>query len=265
MSTSAPIASPQSVDRILAVLDLLTAAGANGASLAELARDVNAPKSSLISLLVGMTASGHLVKDEAGVYRLGARMFTLAMRIVGSLDLPSLSRPVLERLAAATGETVLLGALAPAGDVAMYIDKMESQSALRYTVPLGEQRDLYCSAIGKLLLAYLPPARQETYLQAHTLRQYTPTTIVSLPELRKELQRIQHQGHAISVGERIVGADAMAAPIFGSGGDLLAALVVAGPSERMRANRAVHLERLKAAAAELSQRMAARAGQQRAA
>lgn len=256
MST-ASIPAPQSVERILTVLDLLAARGSGVASLAELSRAVNAPKSSLISLLAGMVATGHLAKDESGLYRLGARTFSLAMRIVGSLDLASLARPVLEWLVQQTGETVLLGALAPSGDVAMYIDKVESQSALRYTVSLGEQRDLYSSAIGKLLLAHLPAPRQEAYLQGHALKQHTAATITSRASLRKELDRIRAQGYALTTGERIVGADAMAAPVFGSAGEVLAAVVVAGPSERMRVQRDVHLQHLTAAAAQLSHRMAA--------
>jgi DNA-binding IclR family transcriptional regulator len=58
-------------------------------------------------------------------------MFSLTMRAVGRLDLASLAHPQLEQLVADTGETALLGALAPSGDVAMYIDKEESHSSVR--------------------------------------------------------------------------------------------------------------------------------------
>ncbi len=251
---AAPTPSPQSVDRILAVLELL-AANRGGAGLAELARSVDAPKTSLIGLLAGMLASGYVTKDTASVYRLGPRMFALAMRVVGSLDLSSLARPVLERLVADTGETALLGALAPSGDLAIYIDKVESHSSVRYTVSLGEQRELYCSSIGKLLLAHMPAAQQDAYLRSHPLKSFTEATVTSVPALRKELESIRVQGFAQTRGERVVGADAMAAPVFGPGGEALAALVVAGPSERMRGNWAACRRHLLAAAARLSQRM----------
>lgn len=246
--------SPQSVERILAILELL-AAGAEGAGLAELARVIDAPKSSLISLLAGMLAGGYLTKDAGGTYRLGPRMFSLAMRVVGSLDLASLARPVLEQLVADTGETALLGALAPSGDLAIYIDKVESRSSVRYTVSLGEQRELYSSSIGKLLLAHMPPAQQQAYLRCHPLKAFTDHTITSAPVLRQELERIRAQGFAQTRGERVVGADAIAAPVFGVGRQVLAALVVAGPSERMRGNWDGCRRHLMAAAAQLSQRM----------
>jgi DNA-binding IclR family transcriptional regulator len=246
--------APQSVERILAILELL-AANRNGAGLAELARSTDAPKSSLIGLLAGMVASGYVTKAPAGGYRLGPRMFSLAMRVVGSLDLASLARPLLERLVADTGETALLGALAPSGDVAIYIDKVESRSSLRYTVSLGEQRELYSSSIGKLLLAHMPPARQDAYLQGHSLKPFTDRTITSVAALREELATIRAQGFAQTRGERVVGADAMAAPVFGAANEVLAALVVAGPSERMRGNWDACRRHLLAAAAQLSQRM----------
>ncbi len=254
----APVStSPQSVDRILAVLEYL-ASHKTGAGLAELARTVDAPKSSLTALLSGMQERGHLVKDDAGLYRLGPRMFSMAMRIVGSLDLGSLARPVLDRLSADTGETCLLGALAPSGDSAIYIDKVESQSALRYTVSLGEQRELYSSSIGKALLAWMPAAQQQAYLQSTSFTAFTATTITSAAAMRRELDAILAQGYAHTRGERIVGADAMAAPVFGYEGELLAAIVVVGPAERMRAGWDQHRDQLLAAAKQLSQRMSAR-------
>lgn len=254
----APVStSPQSVDRIFAVLEYL-ASHKTGAGLAELARTVDAPKSSLTALLAGMLERGHLVKDDAGLYRLGPRMFSMAMRIVGSLDLASLARPILERLSADTGETSLLGALAPAGNVAIYIDKVESTSALRYTISLGEERELYCSSIGKLLLAHMPPAQQQAYFKATPLKSFTDTTITTAAAMRRELDTILAQGYAQTRGERIVGAHAIAAPVFGYEGEMLAALVVVGPAERMRAGGDQHRARLLAAAKQLSQHMSAR-------
>jgi DNA-binding IclR family transcriptional regulator len=252
-----PIAAPQSVERIFTVLERLASCAANGASLADLARATQAPKSSLVSLLAGMVSSGHVSKDATGVYRLGVRMFSLSMRVVGSLDLQTFARPVLETLMDATGETVLLGTLGPAGDLAMYIDKVESRSALRYTVSLGEQRELHCTSIGKLLLAFMPERRQDAYLRSHALKRYTDATITSPQALRDHLATIRAAGYAATAGEQIVGADAIAAPVFGFGGELIAALVVAGPSERMRAHRESHVASLKTAATHLTRVMGA--------
>jgi DNA-binding IclR family transcriptional regulator len=226
-------ASPQSVDRMFAVLDHLADEG--NAPLADIARAADAPKSSMVGLLAGMVRAGYLVRDTRGSYALGPRMFGLAVRVAARADLHVFARPVLAGLVEATGETALLGTIAPDADLAMYIDKAESPNPVRYTVAMGERRELYASAMGKLLLAYLPEARRDAYLRAEKLRAFTANTITSVRALREELSRIREQGIARTNAERVPGASALAAPVFDSNGQFLVGLGVAGPSDRMRA------------------------------
>lgn len=247
--------APQSVDRILTILDLL-ASSESGEKLADLARVLGAPKTSLVGLLAGMINSGYLVRNPDGLYRLGPRMYSLSMRVVGSLNLAVLARPVLEWLEEKTEETCLLGALAPDGNTAMYIDKVESRSALRYTVSLGEHRELYCTAIGKLLLAYMPEAQQRRYLQRTRLQAHTPDTIVSSARLLEDLAEIRSTGLSRTRGERVLCASAISAPVFGFQGELLVGIVIAGPSERIRANEPLQIRLLREAAARLTETLA---------
>lgn len=89
---------------------------------------------------------------------------------------------------------------------------------IRYAVDVGERRELYCSAMGKISLAWLDPFRQRQYLASIKLRRFTPTTIVSITKLRDEIARIRREGMSRSNGERVHHADAIAAPIFARGG-----------------------------------------------
>src|SRR5688572_5089 len=98
-----------------------------------------------------MIESGYVTRDEAAMYRVGPNLFSLATRVIGGMKLPALLRPSLARLVEATGETALVGQLAPDADVVVYVDKAESTNPVRYTVPIGERRELYASAMGKLL------------------------------------------------------------------------------------------------------------------
>jgi DNA-binding IclR family transcriptional regulator len=256
--TGPQAAAPQSVDRIFSVLDAL-ASPVDGMRLSELARVVATPKSSLAGLLVGMVDGGYLLRGDSGLYRLGPRMFSLATRVVGNMNLSVLARPTLEWLVAQTGETVLLGTLAPSGDRAMYIDKVESPSELRYTVPLGERRELYSTSIGKLLLAHMPPSQQRNYLKKTPLRAFTPSTITSVAVLRKELAAIREEGVSRTRGDRVAGASALSAPVFSFQQELVAGLVVAGPSERMEEREAQHVASLLEAAARLTRALAGKA------
>ena len=240
---------PQSVGRIFTILD--TIAGARtGATLSDLARITDSPKTSLVGLLAGLCAEGCLVRDAAGRYSLGPRIHALAMQAMAGRELAELVRPLLAGLVESTGETAVLGALASDADLAIYLDRVESSSSIRYAVTVGERRDLYCTAMGKALLAYFEPARLKQYLKTTPRRKFTPTTITTAADLLAELARIRKEGIARTNGERVSGASALAAPIVGGDGKVVAALLIAGPSERMRANARRNERLLRQAAAE---------------
>ncbi len=239
---------PQSVGRIISILESLANSG-GGATLSELAVDTGAPKTSLVGLLAGLMAEGCLVRDEMGRYLLGQRFISLSMRATAGRELMMITRPALADLAEMTGETAVLGALAPDADLATYLDKVESANPIRYAVTVGERRDLYCTAAGKVLLAGFDPAHLTAYLKATARQQFTASTITSIRDLRSELSRIREEGIARTRDERIEGASGLAAPIHGSGGDVIAALLIAGPSDRMAVNGDKNEQLVKEAAA----------------
>ncbi|MCP5368803.1 MAG: IclR family transcriptional regulator [Hyphomicrobiales bacterium] len=253
-ASAAARGGPQSVGRVFAILEALADAR-TGATLAELAVATGAPKTSLVGLLAGLTAEDGVVRDGAGRYFLGSRFLALAMRAVAGRELVALARPVLARLAEASGETAVLGALAPDADLATYLDKAESSNPIRYAVTVGERRELYCTALGKVLLAHFPRARLERYLKEVPRKRFTPETITGAKALRAELERVRREGIARTRDERGTGANALAAPVFGPDGAVVAAVLLAGPAPRMAANAAAN-ERLVRAAADECNRLA---------
>jgi DNA-binding IclR family transcriptional regulator len=239
------------VGRIFGILDCI-AGERTGATLSELARTTGSPKTSLVGLLAGLTAEGCLVRDGSGRYGLGPRVHALATQAMAGREFVMVVRPVLRSLVEATGETAVVGTLAPDADLAVYLDKVESPNPIRYAVTVGERRELYCTAMGKVLLAHFEPARLRRYLKATPRRRWTATTITSAADLAAEVARIRREGIARTNGERVDGASALAAPIFGGGGEVVAALLIAGPSERMRANLRRNEQLLRVAADECS-------------
>ena len=248
-SSKAPRAGPQSVGRIFSILDAI-AGSRTGATLSELAVIAGAPKTSLAGLLAGLTVEGCLVREQSGRYLLGPRVHSLAMQAMAGRELSMLARPILLRLVEATGETAVIGALAPDADLAMYLDRVESSNPIRYAVTVGERRELYCTAMGKALLAHFEPERLKKYLKSGLRERFTTTTITGAADLIAEMSRIRREGIARTNGERVTGASALAVPIFRSGGTVVAALLIAGPSERMRANVTSNERFLRNAAAE---------------
>lgn len=248
---AAPNRGPQSVGRVFAILEYLVA-NPDGATLSELATFAEAPKTSLVGLLDAMVVEGCVRRDAARRYLLGARTLTFAMRAVAGRQLTELAHPFLVELAEATGETSVLGVLTSDSQHVVYVDKVESSNPIRYAVDLGMQRELHCTAIGKVLLAGFDAARLDRFLSDGPLQRFTPKTIISTSALRAELARVRKEGIARNVGERVRDASGIAAPIFSGEGRVIAALLIAGPSQRMDAHREANERALSKAAAAIT-------------
>lgn len=245
-------AGPQSVGRVFSILDFVIA-HADGATLSELAAFSDAPKTSLVGLLNAMVAEGCLKREVSGRYVLGPRVHGLAMRTVASRELPVLAHPFLVDLVRVTGETAVLGVLAPDADLVLYLDRVESVNPIRYAVTVGERRELHCTALGKLILAYFSADNLTRYLATQPLQKFTDATITGTSVLKAELKRIRQQGVARTRAERVNDADGLAAPVFTSEGKMVAGLLVAGPSQRMRTNREANEASLRRTAAALTE------------
>ncbi len=241
---------PQSVGRVIGILEML-ALNPQGASLTEMGRGLSAPITSLVGLLRSLQELEYVIRREDR-YTLGPAVSAFVLSFLPKRAFLDLGRPALIRLMRQTGETALLGVMTSEGDGATYADVVESDNPVRYTVPSGEKRELYCSAVGKCFLAFFDDISLARYLRGHTLVARTPRTITRLAELKAELRRIRQTGLAVSDEERVVGASAVAAPVLSPDGTPIAALVVGAPSARFRASRARYSNAVKEAAADLS-------------
>ena len=216
--------------RLVALFEAL-AKSAEGLSLAELSGRLAAPKSSLLGILRSMVAAGYMEHGH-GLYRLGPKSFRLAADILAGRRFPALLRPILQDLAATSGETVFLVLLDRAAQRMTYADIIDSPNPVRYTVPTGTTRPLYVSAGGQMLLAYQEPAWIEAYIRATPLEPLTARTITDPKRLRERLAAIRRDGFAVSLGETVPGAAGLAAPIFNADGSVAAGLLIGAPIDR---------------------------------
>ena len=143
--------APQSVTRVLQILDVLSAAE-RPVGLAELSRTLNTPKSSLAALLRGLVESGFVIASDS-TYRLGARAFGLGSALVEArrrLQTSDIIREGMHNLNLRSGETVLFAVQDDddAGTMT-YVDMVESRTAIRFSVKIGDRRPLYCTAGGR--------------------------------------------------------------------------------------------------------------------
>ena len=202
-----------------------------GVSLAELSTTIAAPKSSLLGILRSMVALGYMEHGH-GLYRLGPKSFRLAADILAIRRFPNLVRPILQDLAARSGETVFLVVLDHLAQRVTYADVIDSANPVRYTVPTGTTRPLYASAGGLMLLAFQEPAWIDAYLGSTPLEPLTPRTTTEPDRLRERLAAIRGDGFAISLGETVPGAAGLAAPIFNADGSVTVGILIGTPSDR---------------------------------
>lgn len=242
----------QSVDRAMAILDILARRG--GAGVTEIAAELGVHKSTAFRLV---TALEHrqLVEqvEERGKYRLGFGIIRLAGATAARLDIPRESRPVCERLAKELGETINVAVL-DSGQ-ATNVSQEYGSAAVTARNWIGQRTPLHATSSGKVLLAFADGATAAAVLRAR-LERYTPHTITEPAQLRRQLIAVREQGWASTAEEFEIGLNAVAAPIRDGSGEVTAAVSVSGPSYRLAVESFPEVSaKLCAGAAEISSRI----------
>jgi IclR family transcriptional regulator, acetate operon repressor len=242
----------RSVDRAIGILDVLAQGGWRTG--AEVARELGVHRSTALRLLGTLERHAIVERDDKSAkYRLGRRLPQLASVVTGESDMRQLARPLCEALAEALGETVTLDVLA--GDEIVPIEQATASSSVVSVNWLGRRTPVLCTASGKVILAFGPEAVRERMLNRPPARS-TAHTITDRAELEAQLAAAQQAGVARTYEELELGLDAIAAPVFGPGGGVVAAMDVSGPSYRLRMEGRPELVRLtRESAAELSRRL----------
>jgi DNA-binding IclR family transcriptional regulator len=246
------VAAVQSVDRALSVLEILAAYGEAGVT--EIAAELGVHKSTAFRLVAVLEGRGFVEQlADRGKYRLGFGVVRLAGAAAAQLDIAQEGRPICEALAADLEETVNIAILDT--DRAVNVSQARGPAALSTHNWVGQGTPLHATSSGKVLLAHAPDAVRKNVLSRELLR-FTPSTITDPEVLRQHLDRIVEQGWGSTVEEYEVGLNAVAAPVRGADGDVVAALSVSGPSFRMDADDYPRLaRRVMSGAEELSRRL----------
>ena len=198
----------------------------------ELSRRLGIGKSTAHRLLNTLAAEGLLDQDpHTGAYRLGLVMYELGASVALHTDLHEACSPVIDQLRNATKETVQVAVLD--GREVVYIERRESAQTLRLFGRVGYRNDAHCTSTGKLLLAALTPHTLEKTLKDWKLKPHTPHTITQLNSLRAEISEIRKRGWAENINESEMGVASVAAPIRNGMGEVIAAVSVAGPLQRV--------------------------------
>jgi IclR family transcriptional regulator, acetate operon repressor len=223
----------QSVDRALHVLELLASWGAGGVS--ELAAEIGVHKSTAFRLL-GALEARDLVEQttERGKYRLAFGLVRLARRVNIQMELTEQARGLTERLSRKLGESINVAVLRE--HFAVNVVQSRGQASVVSQNWIGQLTPLHATSSGKVLLAHLDAA-ERTELIGLGLVRLTPNTHTDPATLQDELVAVAERGHATTFGELEIGLNAVAVPVRGEDGTVIAALSASGPAYRMTPER----------------------------
>jgi DNA-binding IclR family transcriptional regulator len=193
------------------------------------------PVSTVHRFLTNLVSSGFLSCDGDGAYHLGIACFAIGQAAVGQLDIRRLSLPYLRELNQQTRETIHL--TVRHGLSAVYVEKLDSPEPLRIHSRIGAAVPLYCTAVGKVMLAYMPAEERDRILPDLGVKRLTPNSVGNLQELKTELYRVHKNGYACDMEEHEMHIRCIAAPIWDHMGAVHSSVSITAPLVRMPVTR----------------------------
>jgi len=221
-------------------------------SLQDIAARLELPRSSTYRLVATLRRAGLVVHDPAARrYRLGARLLRLHSAVIRPMDLRTLALPFLRELVERSSETAHL--TERRGDVGVIVEVVESPYALRMAPRRGETFPLHAGALGRAILALLPPRDINRIVASAPRRRVAPNTPTTPAAIRRLLGQVRKVGHAVSIQELTDGACGVSAPLLRADGQAIGSIGVSGPMQRLTPDRREALvEPVRKAAAEIS-------------
>ena len=220
----------KTVENALKVIEYL--AEKHEAGISVISRHLGLPPSTTHRLVSTLASRDFITQDVSSKkYRLGMKFFQLGSYVANRFGVRSIALKNMEELADRTGETVNLGVLVK--EKVYYLEKISNNDSIRVELQVGRAVPAYCTAMGKVMLAFLFPEKQKEILSRIRFEQRTRTTITDMKRLKQELEEIHSRGFSVDNDELIEGISCIAAPVFSSSKEAIAAISIAGPSFRI--------------------------------
>lgn len=220
------------VNSVFRAITLLEYLGRNrGKTVTEICKALGYPKSTTHEILATLEHENLISKDLHNRYHLGLKLFELGSMAQTDLEIRRVAAPFLKQLNAELDETVHLTVLE--NNEVLYVECFESSKRLRTYSVLGVHAPLYCTSVGKAILAFLPAEEQQAILDTTSFEKFTENTITDKAYLLDELRTIAQRGYAVDNMEHEEGLRCVGAPIRNHAGRVFAAISVSGPSQRI--------------------------------
>ncbi|MEP5760662.1 MAG: IclR family transcriptional regulator [Litoreibacter sp.] len=224
------VRSDGTVGKALNVLDQV-ASFSRPVRFSELLEVSEYPKATLYRLLQTLTHQGMISFDpDRSSYSLGVRLVRLAHQAWRQSSLAPIARPYVDTLSEAVTETVHVAQLDHAQ--VLYVDKRNAKTPVEMYSQAGKVGPVYCTGVGKAMLAWLPQPEQDTIISQQSYHAFTDTSLTSADALRMELQVIRERGFAFDNEEHEPGIICVALPILTKSGRVMGGLSVTSTTAR---------------------------------
>lgn len=205
-----------------------------GAGVREMAVALGISPSGAHRVLSGLVEEGILRQDMATArYSIGVEFYRLANIAAAKAPIRQVAIKYMRRLVDACNETALLGIFDRGRQEMIFATSIESSHPLRYVIELNQWLPIHVGASGLAILAFLEPHEIASVIERTRLAPVTEQSITEPYRLEVELQSIRKRGCASTRGQRIPGATGLAAPIFGSGGEVVGDVCLTVPEQRV--------------------------------
>lgn len=224
-----------SVLKAFAVLDLIAARAPAGISLNDASQHLSVSKSTAHRYLQTLEALGVVKRDERDYFHLGLKLIELAGVYLSNVSLIQQSWPIMQELAALAEETVHLAM--PSGTDVVYVAKVDSPQTIAMRSRIGSRAPMYCTALGKSILSQDQGGQLLREVAREGLEARTPYTVTSLECLQRELEETRQRGYAFDDQENEMGVRCVGAPILDYRREVIGAISVSGPADRLTEDR----------------------------
>ena len=202
----------------------------------ELSKRLKLHKNNVFRLLATLESRGYIEQNKATEnYRLGLKSLELGQTFIKQMGLLRQAKPILERMVKECNETSYV-AIFKEGYI-VYLDVVETDLTVRVVSRVGSRLPAYCTASGKVHLAFMPEEEIDALLPSRELKGYTPSTITDREQLKAELRKVAEQGYAIDNEELDLGVRCLAGPIRDYTRRIVGAVSISGPSMRISDER----------------------------
>lgn len=181
-----------------------------GQSVADVARQTGFSRAAARRLLMTLESLGY-AESVGRVYRLKTRVLKLGFSYLSSTSLPTLAQPILERVTEVLHESSSLSVLE--GDEIVYLARSAAKRVMSVGLSVGSRLPAYCTSMGRVLLAALPPIELAAYFDRVELKPLTPKTTTSQEQLLQIVERTRATGFALADEELELGLRSIAVPV----------------------------------------------------